>query len=269
MKKELKKIGGEFQEFFEENCESQHYNWLIPCYFKPIGEPETSKSSLFIHVNTVATSKVLTSDRSFIDFGEISVGFRKIEEVLITNRGDKPADLHMDLLPLFGGFHVLNALRRVEPGKTCNVVIQFEPHNQQAFKEQLRIYCKESSISIKLYGKSVKPEILIDPENEILDLGGCVFSEKITKNFEIKNVSNFELSYKLNLLSTGIQNSNGLESFLYTPSEGTIPAYGTVKIEVTFRPDKISENYFNLICIDVPNQKNTKHLFVRGFCYSQ
>jgi hypothetical protein len=68
---------------------------------------------------------VLISDRTEINFGEIAVGFRKVEEILITNKGDKTADLRMDLLPLFGGFNVLNALRSIPPGKTRNIVIQF------------------------------------------------------------------------------------------------------------------------------------------------
>ena len=36
----------------------------------------------------------------------------------------------MDLLPLCGGFNVINALRKLEPEKTKNVVIEFEPHDQ-------------------------------------------------------------------------------------------------------------------------------------------
>ena len=123
-------------------------------------EPETSRSALFLEINTVSISKMLISDRDVIDFGEIAVGFRRVEEILITNKGENNADLKMDLLPFFGGFNVLNALRTIPPGKTRNIVIQFEPHNQQQFFEWLRIYSSEASVSVQLKGTSVRPEVI-------------------------------------------------------------------------------------------------------------
>lgn len=266
----LRKIGGRLEEFDEgdnSNGVSQHYTWLIPCYFRPVSEPETSRSAIYVEVNTVCTSKILVADRSVLDFGEISVGFRKIEELLITNLGDKEADLRMDLLPLFGGFHVLNALRKVKPGKTCNVVIQFEPHNQQDFKETLRIFCKESSISIKLKGKSIKPEVKIDPESGILDIGSCLNGEIIEKSFKVKNASNFALDFKLSTLATGLRNHSGLEAFMYFPAEGKIPAFGETIIKVKFNPERVSESYYNLVMIDVPNQKHINKIYIRGCAY--
>jgi hypothetical protein len=159
-KSELAKLGGVFHEFKPgQQKHSQHYKWLIPCYFKPMKEPETSRSALFLEINTVSISKMLIADRDIIDFGEIAVGFRKVEELLITNKGENNADLRMDLLPFFGGFNVLNALRTIPPGKTRNIVIQFEPHNQQVFEETLRIFSSESSVSVKLRGTSVRPEV--------------------------------------------------------------------------------------------------------------
>ena len=265
----LKELGGKFNEFDDGKKQSQHYKWLVPCFFRPVSEPETSRTAIYIEINTVTTSKILVSDRSEINFGEIAVGFRKIDELLITNKGDKTADLRMDLLPLFGGFYVLNALRSIPPGKTKNVVIQFEPHNQQEFKETLRIYCKESSISVKLRGRSVKPEVAIDPEDGILDVSACLPESKIEKYFTIKNVSNFGLEFRLDTLASGIKNSNGQEAFMYFPSEGKIQASEEQKIKVIFRPDRVSEKYWNLIKIDVPNQKKIQKIYVTGSCYAR
>jgi len=39
---------------------------------------------------------MLIADRDTIDFGEIAVGFRKISELLITNKGENNADMRMD-----------------------------------------------------------------------------------------------------------------------------------------------------------------------------
>ena len=69
---ELAKLGGVFHEFKEGKPKhSQHYKWLVPCYFKPLKEPETSRSALFLEINTVSISKMLIADRDVIDFGEI------------------------------------------------------------------------------------------------------------------------------------------------------------------------------------------------------
>lgn len=267
MSKALAELGGKFWEFNEGKLSSQHYKWLVPCFFKPMNEPETSRSSIYLEINTVTTSKVLISDRSEINFGEIAVGFRKVEEILITNKGDKMADLRMDLLPLFGGFNVLNALRSIPPGKTRNIVIQFEPHNEQEFKEKLRIYCKESSISLNLRGRSVKPEVHLEPENGILDVSSCLVGENIGKKFVIKNISNFALDFKLLTMASGIKNSNGKEAFLFNPSQGKIAASEELEIEVNFQPDRVSQKYWSLIKIDVPNQRNEKQIYIYGACY--
>ena len=97
----------------------------------------------------------------------------------------------MDLLPLCGGFNVINALRKLEPEKTKNVVIEFEQHNQQTFKQQLKIYGETSCISIKLKCKGVRPDIEIIPENGLLNIGAVLLDEYVEKSFIIKNVSNF------------------------------------------------------------------------------
>ena len=76
--------------------------------------------------------------------------------MLITNTGDEVCDLKMDLLPLFGGFNVINALRAVAPGETKRLIVQFQPNDQRHFEETLRIYCLTTTVCVKLKGKGVK-----------------------------------------------------------------------------------------------------------------
>lgn len=285
MKGELAKLGGKMEEFEVEGFISQHYSWLIPCFFKPIDEPETSRSTMFIEVTSVSTSKILISDKAEINFGEIAVGFRKVEELLITNLGKTEADLSMDLLPLLGGFHVLNALKSIPPGKTRNVVIQFEPYNQQEFKrndtrklfndqttheeykQTLTIHSGQSSISVKLFGSSVKPEVTITPADGLINMGSALPNEKLEKTFEIKNVSNFSLEFNLKTLGSGIKRTDGQEAFLYIPSKGNLKAGEALQIKIIFNPDRVSEEFFNYIKIDVPNQKTERFLYLKGACF--
>lgn len=76
--------------------------------------------------------------------------------MLITNKGDEICYLKMDLLPLFGGFNVINALRTVHPGETKRLIVQFQPNDERYYEETLRIYCLTSTVSVKLKGKGVK-----------------------------------------------------------------------------------------------------------------
>ena len=282
---ELLKLGGKLKEFKVNDFHSQHYNWLIPVYFRPKDDPETSRSAMYIEVSTVTTSKLLLSDKEEIDFGEVAVGFRKVEELLITNTGDTDADLHLDLLPLLDGFTVLNALKVVPPGKTRNVVVQFEPYNQSDFnkgemktlfnnqgasekyKQTLTIYSGKSCVSVRLKGTSVKPEVALSPEDGLLSMGGTLPGERIEKSFEIKNVSSFALDFKLDQLKSGLQRTDGQDSFLFLPSQGNLKAGETLTVKVIFCPDRISEKYFSLIKIDVPNQKVERMLFIKAACY--
>ena len=285
IKGELAKLGGKLEEFNIEGFISQHYTWLVPCYFKPEDESETSRSTMFIELTSVTTSKILISDKSEINFGEISVGFRKVEELLITNLGNTQADLMMDLLPLLGGFNVLNALKSIPPGKTRNIVLQFEPYNQQEFKrndtrklfndqtthedyrQTLTIHSGQSSISVKLKGSSVKPEVTINPADGLLNMGCTLSGEKQEKNFEVKNVSNFSLDFNLKLLASGLKRTDGQEAFLFLPSKGTLKAGENLQIKIIFNPDRVSEDYFNLIKVDVPNQKTERFLHLKGACF--
>ena len=53
--------------------------------------------------------------------------------------------------------------------------------------------------------------------------------------------------------SRGIQNLNGQENISFIPSEAIIDAKKEIEIKIQFKPDRVSDKYFNLIVIDVPN----------------
>lgn len=283
--RELAKLGGKMEDFEVEGFQSQHYSWLIPCFFKPADEPETARSTMYLEVTSVTTSKILIADKSEINFGEIAVGFRKVEELLITNLGKTQADLSMDLLPLLGGFNVLNALKSIPPGKTRNVVLQFEPYNQQEFKsshtkqlfdeattnedyrQTLTIRSGQSSISVRLKGSSVKPEVTVNPADGLLDMGATLPNERLEKSFEVRNASNFALDFDLKLLSSGIRRTDGQQAFMFIPSKGNLRAGETLQVRAIFNPDRVSEEYHSFIKVDVPNQKTERFIYLRGACF--
>lgn len=77
MTAELAKIGGKLQEFnVGQPSFSQHYTWLIPCYFKQVDTLDNFKSVNYIEVTTVSVEKSLTLNETEVDFGEVAVGIR-------------------------------------------------------------------------------------------------------------------------------------------------------------------------------------------------
>jgi hypothetical protein len=106
--------------------DTQHYQWLMPVYFKQKDYSDVSTEVNFIEITTTAIPQVLTLDQTLLDFGEIAVGTRATRELLLSNSGP-PAQLQKKNLPIFCSFNVLNSLKEVEPGKPFRAVIEFQP----------------------------------------------------------------------------------------------------------------------------------------------
>ena len=53
------------------------------------------------------------------------------------------------------------------------------------------------------------------------------------------------------------------------PSQGTIKANETYKVKVIFQPDHASNDYFNVLLIDIPNQATKNKIFLRGQAYTR
>ena len=85
----------------------------------------------------------------------------------------------------------------------------------------------------------MRPEVLIEPEDGLLNMGGVLIDEYSEKTVKIKNACNFEVGFVLEKVGGGIFNSNSGSAFSYVPSHGQLPAHGTVDVEVRFRPDRI------------------------------
>lgn len=53
------------------------------------------------------------------------------------------------------------------------------------------------------------------------------------------------------------------------PSAGTVEANGTYEVKILFQPDHHSNNYFDVVLIDIPNQINAKKIYLRGWAYNR
>ena len=62
---------------------SQHYDWLIPVYYKNPEREDTEVKVLYLEARTVTVKRTLVPNVEVLEFGEIPVAFRKVQLIMI------------------------------------------------------------------------------------------------------------------------------------------------------------------------------------------
>lgn len=268
---ELTRMGGKVCDFDanDDNRRTQHYDWIIPVFYKTPEGITGDVHQTFLQVRTTTVKRSLVPNLSVLEFGEIPVAFKQTQEILVKNVGLTEETMRMEPLTPFGGFSVLNALRTIRPGETKPIVVQFEPAEQQIYEERVVIYSATTMVSVLLKGTGVRPEVAVTPEDGLLSFSNILVGETAEKSFEIKNVSSFPVNFNLVSEVAGVDNISKERPFLLIPSAGTIPAQSQYTVKIIFQPDHESNNYFDVMLIDIPNQVNAKKMYIRGWAYSR
>ena len=125
---ELKSMGGRVFDFERDVPfrRTQHYEWLLPIYYRNTDDPGMDSKKvkcIFMEVRTTTVPRSLVANVETLDFGEVPVALRVTKEILLKNVGVMEENLKMQSLTPFGGFCVLNALRKMLPGETRSVVV--------------------------------------------------------------------------------------------------------------------------------------------------
>lgn len=265
----LSQLGGTFKEFDSEFQEkSQHFTWLIPVFFKPLTNDEKVKS-LYLEIKNTVVNKTLVAEPEMIDFGEVAVSCRKVIEFLLKNNDAGSVCVRKETTSPFGGFTVLNAMRVIEPGLSRPIVVEFQPLSQQLFEEKLLLKTATSVVSVHLRGRGVRPQLKLDPEDGLVNLGNCIIGDTIEKIISLRNLVTFPFDFTLKKMAKGVQNYNGLVNFTFIPQESKIEPGKDLQVKIRFNPDHSSEKYFEHILIDVPNQIDPKQLYVAGNCWKR
>jgi hypothetical protein len=102
---------------------SQHYEWLVPIYYKNSDKEGEEVKVVYLETRTCTVFRSLVPNVENLDFGEIPVANRKVLEILVKNVGYMEETLRMEPLTPFGGFSVLNALRTLKSGETKGIVV--------------------------------------------------------------------------------------------------------------------------------------------------
>ena len=219
---------------------------------------------VFLEARTTTVPRSLVANVATLDFGEVPVALRVSKEILLKNEGIREENLKMQSLTPFGGFCVLNALRKMLPGETKSVVVQFEPLAQQIYEERIVINSEHTPVSVFMKGSGVKPEVQIEPEEGLLSFGNILVGETYEKSFRIKNISSFQVQFKLMSEVCGVENKKKQVPFLLVPQQALIPANETFEVKIIFQPDFASNDFFDILLIDIPNQKDPKRVYLRG-----
>mmetsp|Transcript_18333 Transcript_18333/g.13332 ORF Transcript_18333/g.13332 Transcript_18333/m.13332 type:complete len:112 (-) Transcript_18333:394-729(-) len=76
---EMARLGGRLFEFDKEDPikRSQHYEWLIPAYFKQPDKHDSEVNVLFLEARTTTVMRTLVPNVEVLEFGEIPVALRK------------------------------------------------------------------------------------------------------------------------------------------------------------------------------------------------
>lgn len=87
---ELRRLGGKVYDFFVNDGKfflitlkieikrSQHYEWLIPIYYKNPEKEDTDVKVLYLEARTTTVKRTLIPNVESLEFGEIPVAFRKV-----------------------------------------------------------------------------------------------------------------------------------------------------------------------------------------------
>jgi len=262
---ELYKFGGKvYDNIIDNELQSQHYEWLVPCSFVPIDKQTTVKRT-YIYVKTVVSKPTLLVTPQVLDFGELAVSCRKVLYLEVENTDDEMCTLSQDRLAPFGGFSVLNAMPQIPAHGKARLAVQFEPIWQQLCEEKLILHTNKTRTTVALRGIGVRPEVAIDPENGLIDMGSIVVGEHSERIFSIKNLSSFAVVYTVKVQAQGLQGKERV--FSYDPQSTTIEPNTSVKVTVKFKPDFQCESLYEMVLIDIPNQINPKSIYLRGFAW--
>lgn len=217
---ELDRYGGKVYDFFPEDNvrKSQHYEWLIPVYYKSAEKEHDEVKVFYLEARTTTVFRSLVPNVKELEFGEIPVANRRVLEILVKNVGELEESMRMEPLTPFGGFSVLNAMRTLLPGETKPIVVQFEPHAQQIFEERLMIYSNHTVVSVNLKGTGVRPEVeIIGIPEGLLNFGNIMHNEYVEKNFTVKNISGFPVTFSLESMVNGVGNKLKMTPFTLVP----------------------------------------------------
>ena len=195
---------------------------------------------------------------------------RKTLTVNLTNKTNTVMDVKMLPLVISNCFNIVNSTREINPGGTFSFLIEFFPQRDLPYFEKFIVYTGDTFCSVKLKGKGVQPEISVSVQDGIFFIGNSMNNNYLEKSFDIVNNSSFSFPYEIKTLNSGKKNKSGIKPFTYIPYKSEIGGNETKTVKVVFCGDHQEiNNFYELILIDVPNQKKPNYIYVSASSWSR
>ena len=72
-------MGGVVYDFdqFDENKRSQHYEWLVPIFYRAEDGNQGDLKCTYLQVRTTSVKRTLVPNVSTLEFGEIPIAFKQ------------------------------------------------------------------------------------------------------------------------------------------------------------------------------------------------
>lgn len=266
----LLKLGGFIKNYYWDDPAKklQTFKWLIPVTFKGENEPDAYSSSTFIEISTAVKNQILFVDRKVIDFGDVVIGTRRIEQFTLRNGSERPMNLKMDVTSLFSGFEFLGCLKEIPPGASKTFNVAFEPQDECVSTETI-IFFDTNSVAITLKGRGFEPDVEIEGGSLLADLGNVIVGEEAERTLKLRNPTTFAVDFELFCNSVKTRNKNGRKAVFFSPFQGRLQAGETKMIKVTFQPSEASDDYIELLTIKV-NKRLSKHkMLLKGSAFDR
>lgn len=179
-----------------------------------------------------------------LQFGDVAIGQKVIRRFNILNRGNSPLEVEPikgDLNPFNSNLYCVAGQtcenRRVEPGTSIPVSIEFQPVAEASAEKEIKINTNAGAATLQLAGKGAKPDFVCSTptgEGSSLDFGNMVKGTTATKKVTCENRSN--LDAVLQVLDVTGPNADSFEFSIASP-DGKILVQGgrSVEIPVTFK----------------------------------
>ena len=285
--------GGEEAEPAEEEAAAEaeppepwsvHQDLKLACFVKGDGQPYDPEQTLYIGVETVAIEAALLLGNGAVrqthQYGAVPVGQLRTTTVMVRNCTAREVQLVAQPLDPTGPFSLLDALPLLAPHACAELQLRFLPIKEFAFEEPLVISGLGCELRTTLQGRGVAPTLEVGktddgPEVPVVELGGeaattllhlgdALVGDEVQGSVEIRNTSQFALRFQLVRVAGGHANLGPLPPLDASPCEATIQAGEAQRLSVRFAPDHAGEHYFELLKVEVPNQKGGQLLMLRG-----
>ena len=266
-------------------------SWLVPCVLKSIEKEQdrlkrlmnaesqlafpnlVNEKSHTIYLKVVvpiidSKLSLLSPESGTIDFPILPVGKKACKKITIQNVSTSTVQLSVVGISPHGPFYLSKALRPIPPNEKAEITIYFKPEGNAKFCD-IAEFCSElCKIPIRLVGEGVSPVLKIN-HPDLVDMGDTCIGDTEIHDFEITNPSRVSITILFYMASTISSeffslNYSKKSPFSISTFRATLDAGETMKLSLSFAPDREHDNFMDYLCIKHDGQSQPRQIKIKG-----